>query len=132
MIKFFETHRKEKIWVAVALVISILVTIYELIYYKFDVGHIIRAVSDGFFISGFIFVMVGLIIFINRMGGFDLIGYVNYIVERSFSKRKREEEKKKSYYDYTIANRDEKHAVSYIFIIGLVFVMISLIIALLA
>ena len=81
---------------------------------------------DAFFASGAFFVCAGLIVVASNGGVFDMLGYAVTLLWYTF-KSSKVERKYKTFYDYREARKDRKRSVSYILIVGLVLVAVSVI-----
>jgi len=109
---------------ACLLLAFIIATLFGIFQYKEDF-RIYGAWCDGFFISGFFCLAVGLLLFVHNCGFFDIIvfGIVSF-----FKMLFRKKNKYDSYYDYSVARAERPKAeFLYFIVVGVVFILIALI-----
>jgi len=87
---------------------------------------IFHALTDAFFVAGILITGYGLLIISNNEGTFDMIAYG---VTRFFDLFRRDimKVKHKNFYEYHKAKREKKQSFGYLLIVGIAFIVISLI-----
>lgn len=89
------------------LIIAFIIMVLKGIFKAVSNYEILRAVCDGFFVSGVLLICFGLLIFSSNMGTFDMISYgvrqvVRIIVPSRFEKQ--------SFYDYRAEKQKKQKA----------------------
>lgn len=107
---------------------SILSFIIAILFGLFSYEEVFRkyaAACDGFFITGVFCTAVGLLLFIHNVGFFDIIVYGIIRFISLFGRR--DKLKHETYYDYAVARAEKPKAeFLYFIIVGVVFILISL------
>ena len=106
-----------------AFIIAILSGVFK---YK-EAFRIYAAICDGLFISGILVLAVGGLLFIHNCGFFDIFayGFMRFI---ALFKRNPRENKYETFYDFSVARAEKpKVEFGYFLIIGLGFILISLV-----
>lgn len=89
--------------------------------------RIYALICDGCFISGIIFVCLGLLFFVYNNGFFDILAYGFMRFFAMFKKNPREV-KYETFYDYRVAKAERPKAdFMYLIIVGVVFIAVSII-----
>lgn len=114
--------------------ISLLIFFYEA---KFSTSENFystsRRLCDGFFISGIIFLTLGILIFCANKGGYNFLSYTFYSIKFLFSnkssKKNLSENHKKTYFDYCAKKNTNKKSspIASIFC-GIFFIILSVIV----
>jgi hypothetical protein len=108
------------ITVAVAAVILVLVFVAEgLFTQQKSSQEVFKTLCDGFFVSGILLALFGILLRISGMGGFDGVSYCVYVVFVRFIPSKGKHIK--NYTDYKtakMAKRGGKSSVAYLYIVG--------------
>ena len=109
------------------LLVSFLIAVLSGVFKYQEAFRIYAAICDGFFITGVLIVAVGLLLFINNCGFFDIIsyGFMRFI---SLFKRNPRENKYDTFYDYRVAQAEKpKVEFGYMLIIGIFFLLVSVV-----
>jgi hypothetical protein len=116
------------ITVAVAAVILVLVFWAKgLFTQQNSTQEVFKILCDGFFVSGILVALFGILLRVSGMGGFDGVSYCFYVVFVRFIPTKGK--RIKNYADYKtakIAKRGGKSSVAYLYIVGGALVIISI------
>ena len=91
-----------------------------------DVEIAMQIWCDAFFVSGVFLTCGGLIVVASNGGVFDMLGYAVSLLWYTF-KSSKVERKYKTFYDYREARKDRKRSVSYVLIVGLAMLAISVV-----
>lgn len=86
---------------------------------------------DGFFVSGIIFLAIGIILFCSYKGAYNFLGYTFYSVKKVFSKSKKNPGEKQhlTYAEYNAKKNESKKTPPYASLIcGILFTLISVVI----
>lgn len=121
---------KYLITAAVGLAIATIVIFTKDIFGQTNAHDVMHILCDAFFVSGVCLSCAGLIVFASNGGAFDMLVYgvqiLFYMFADIFSggtiKRKH-----KDFYEYKKSKEGRKHSMSFILIVGLIFIAISLI-----
>ena len=117
--------------IAIALLIAGLVAYYELDTNGFSTANVMRYLCDGFFVSSTVMIGISVLMIISQADGFVAFSYLFYSVKYKFTPVKAHFEERKSYYDYRLEkaskHKDKLKAPYRILIVGIVFLVISLI-----
>jgi len=87
--------------------------------------EIMHILCDSFFVPGVILAGVGLIIFASNGGVFDMLAFATIKFFDLFKKDAKG--KYKDYYDYREAKKDRKTKMSFMLIVGLAYIAVSVI-----
>jgi len=106
----------------------ICISIFCLQYYSSS-QFLYLALIDGFTISGFLMMLFYLLVKLSDKGAFDILSYsVKVVIYSVFYKNIRESKLPSSYHEYKeLKHSKPKLKVSYMFIIGIVFLIVGLI-----
>ena len=86
-----------------------------------------QILCDAFFVPGIVFACVGLIVFASHGGVFDMLGFAVLLFFDLFRKDPTKR-KYKDFYEYKEAKKDKsKWGISFLLIVGLAFIFVSLI-----
>ena len=86
----------------------------------------LAALCDGFFISGFFCLAVGVLLFVHNNGFFDIIVYGMFRFVTLFMKKKKHNYE--TFYDYSVMRAEKpKVEFGYFLIIGAIFILVSLV-----
>lgn len=89
-----------------------------------------RRLCDGFFISGIVFLALGILIFCANKGGYNFLTYTFYSIKFFFSNKKNlSENHKKTYFDYSAQKNANKKSPPIASIsCGIFFIILSIIV----
>ena len=110
----------------VGLLIVLLVVLMKNGFEEQDVEIAMQIWCDAFFVSGVFLTCGGLIVVASNGGVFDMLGYAVSLLWYTF-KSSKVERKYKTFYDYREARKDRKRSVSYVLIVGLALLAISVV-----
>lgn len=110
----------------VGMLIVLLIVLMKNGFTETDVEIAMQIWCDAFFVSGVFLTCGGLIVVASNGGVFDMLGYAVSLLWYTF-KSSKVERKYKTFYDYREARKDRKRSVSYVLIVGLVLLAISVV-----
>ena len=110
----------------VGMLIVLLVVLMKNGFTETDVTIALQIWCDAFFVSGVFLTCGGLIVVASNGGVFDMLGYAVSLLWYTF-KSSKVERKYKTFYDYREARKDRKRSVSYVLIVGLAMLAISVV-----
>lgn len=121
-----KTVYKYLITVAVGLVIAFLALLARNIFNLTATVDFMKAFCDAFFVSGVVLVCVGGLVFVSNGGVFDMLAYGIRTFFESFKKNVTDR-KYRTYYEYKESKKDRKTSFSFLVIVGVVFIAVSMI-----
>lgn len=121
-----KTVYKYLITVAVGLVIAFLALLARNIFNLTATVDFMKAFCDAFFVSGVVLVCVGGLVFVSNGGVFDMLAYGIRTFFESFKKNVTDR-KYKDFYEYREAKKSSKRSFSFLLVVGIVFIAISMI-----
>ena len=110
----------------VGMLIVFLIVLMKNGFTETDVEIAMQIWCDAFFVSGVFLTCGGLIVVASNGGVFDMLGYAVSLLWYTF-KSSKVERKYKTFYDYREARKDRKRSVSYVLIVGLAMLAISVV-----
>ena len=110
----------------VGMLIVLLIVLMKNGFTETDVEIALQIWCDAFFVSGVFLTCGGLIVVASNGGVFDMLGYAVSLLWYTF-KSSKVERKYKTFYDYREARKDRKRSVSYVLIVGLAMLAISVV-----
>ena len=110
----------------VGMLIVLLIVLMKNGFTETDVEIAMQIWCDAFFVSGVFLTCGGLIVVACNGGVFDMLGYAVSLLWYTF-KSSKVERKYKTFYDYREARKDRKRSVSYVLIVGLAMLAISVV-----
>lgn len=110
----------------VGMLIVLLIVLMKNGFTETDVEIAMQIWCDAFFVSGVFLTCGGLIVVASNGGVFDMLGYAVSLLWHTF-KSSKVERKYKTFYDYREARKDRKRSVSYVLIVGLALLAISVV-----
>ena len=110
----------------VGMLIVLLVVLMKNGFTETDVEIAMQIWCDAFFVSGVFLTCGGLIVVASNGGVFDMLGYAVSLLWYTF-KSSKVGRKYKTFYDYREARKDRKRSVSYVLIVGLALLAISVV-----
>lgn len=110
----------------VGMLIVLLIVLMKNGFTETDVEIAMQIWCDAFFVSGVFLTCGGLIVVASNGGVFDMLGYAVSLLWYTF-KSSKVERKYKTFYDYREARKDRKRSVSYVLIVGLAMLAISVV-----
>ena len=110
----------------VGMLIVLLIVLMKNGFTETDVEIAMQIWCDAFFVSGVFLTCGGLIVVASNGGVFDMLGYAVSLLWYTF-KSSKVERKYKTFYDYREAREDRKRSVSYVLIVGLAMLAISVV-----
>ena len=110
----------------VGLLIVLLVVLMKNGFEEQDVEIAIQIWCDAFFVSGVFLTCGGLIVVASNGGVFDMLGYAVSLLWYTF-KSSKVERKYKTFYDYREARKDRKRSVSFVLVVGLALIAVSVV-----
>ena len=127
MLDLLKEYKEYTITAAVALGVSILILLSRGIFQEEAVDMVITIISDAFFIPGVLLICVGLIVYASNEGLFLAISYGFKVIGRSLTAKKDEKIIDEKYHEYYARQIEKKTKGKHFLIVGLAFVIISLI-----
>ena len=119
-------YKEYAITTAVALIVGVLIALSRGIFQEDEIDMIITIISDAFFIPGVLLVCVGLIVYASNEGLFLTISYGFKTIGRTITAKKDEKLMEEKYHEYYARQMEKKSKCKHFLIVGLVFVVISL------
>ena len=110
----------------VGLLIVLLVVLMKNGFEEQDVEIAMQIWCDAFFVSGVFLTCGGLIVVASNGGVFDMLGYAVSLLWYTF-KSSKVERNYKTFYDYREARKDRKRSVSFVLIVGLALIAVSVV-----
>ena len=110
----------------VGLLIVLLVVLMKNGFEEQDVEIAMQIWCDAFFVSGVFLTCGGLIVVASNGGVFDMLGYAVSLLWYTF-KSSKVERKYKTFYDYREARKDRKRSVSFVLVVGLALIAVSVV-----
>lgn len=110
----------------VGLLIVLLVVLMKNGFEEQDIEIAMQIWCDAFFVSGVFLTCGGLIVVASNGGVFDMLGYAVSLLWYTF-KSSKVERKYKTFYDYREARKDRKRSVSFVLIVGLALIAVSVV-----
>ena len=92
----------------------------------FEVANIMKAFCDAFFVSGVLITCIGGLVFVSNGGVFDMLAYGMRTFFESFKKNVTDR-KYRTYYDYKESKKDKKRNFGFLVVVGVAFIVISLV-----
>ena len=117
---------KYLITLIIGLLFAFIYAVLNNIFAQTDREKIFHILTDSFFVPGILFVCFGILVFSSNGGTFDMIKYgtVRFL---SLFKRDYNDVKYKSYYEYVSEKHEKNQSFGYLIMVGIVFIIISLI-----
>jgi hypothetical protein len=122
----------------VGLAVCVIVICYESQFFDWNLVGILRKFSDGMFVAGIMLIGMGALTIIASAGFFDAFTFLGNFLVWTFSPRKNAFNKRMKYFDYKLEKekkraygKNSKGEKSYrhIFITGVMFLLLSLVLA---
>ena len=110
----------------VGLLIVLLIVLMKNGFEEQDVEIAMQIWCDAFFVSGVFLTCGGLIVVASNGGVFDMLGYAVSLLWYTF-KSSKVERKYKTFYDYREARKDRKRSVSFVLVVGLALIAVSVV-----
>lgn len=123
------TLRRYLITLAIGLAMASIIWVRDGLFSTRNTQQILKSVSNGSFLAGTLLVGVGLMVFISNSGFFDAFRYTALSIFRSFTAKG--EANKEEMADYKARRRERKGQMAHLIIVGLVFMAVALVAALL-
>lgn len=110
----------------IGLFLALFICIYKDLFSKTEIKDIMHILTDAFFAPGALILCFGLLVLASNGGMFHIISYglASFI---NLFRRDRKQMKYKTYYDYKMAMQENPKPFFYIVIVGLVYVVISMV-----
>ena len=121
-----KTVYKYLITAAFGAVLAFIVLLIKDVFHLSQTVDVMKALCDGFFVSGVVLVCVGGLVFVSNGGVFDMLAYGIRTFFESFKKNVTDR-KYRTYYDYKESKKDRKTSFSFLVIVGVVFIAVSMI-----
>lgn len=121
-----KTVYKYLITAAFGAVLAFIVLLIKDVFHLSQTVDVMKALCDGFFISGVLIACFGGLVFASNGGVFDMI---TYGVKNLFwlFKKNPADRKYKDFYEYREAMKEKKRSYGYMVIVGLAYIAVSLI-----
>ena len=110
----------------VGLLIVLLIAVLKNGFTETDVAVAMQIWCDAFFVSGVFLTCGGLIVVASHGGVFDMLGDAVSLLWYTF-KSSKVERKYKTFYDYREARKDRKRSVSFVLVVGLALIAVSVV-----
>ncbi len=121
-----KTVYKYLITVAMGLIIAFLALLPRDIFHLTAAVDIMKAFCDAFFVSGVLITCIGGLVFVSNGGVFDMLAYGMRTFFESFKKNVTDR-KYRTYYDYKESKKDKKRNFGFLVVVGVAFIVISLV-----
>lgn len=108
------------------IIIAFIALLVRDIFHLTAVVDIMKAFCDAFFVSGVLLTCIGGLVFVSNGGVFDMLAYGVRTFFTAF-KRNVTDRKYKDYYEYREAKKANKRSFSFLLVVGIVFIVISMI-----
>lgn len=110
----------------VCFVLALAVCIGVILYEKgFAQWGIARMACDGCFVSGILFVGLGVLVWVANFNGFTSLGYAWYLLVRKLSPSRARFEERLSYVEYVQSHQKKNKNPVCILVTGLVYIVLS-------
>lgn len=121
-----KTVYKYLITAAFGAVLAFIVLLLKDVFHLSQTVDVMKALCDGFFVSGVLIACFGGLVFASNGGVFDMI---TYGVKNLFwlFKKNPADRKYKDFYEYREAMKEKKRSYGYMVIVGLAYIAVSLI-----
>ncbi len=121
-----KTVYKYLITAAFGAVLAFIVLLIKDVFHLLQTVDVMKALCDGFFVSGVLIACFGGLVFASNGGVFDMI---TYGVKNLFwlFKKNPADRKYKDFYEYREAMKEKKRSYGYMVIVGLAYIAVSLI-----
>ena len=121
-----KTVYKYLITAAFGAVLAFIVLLIKDVFHLSQTVDVMKALCDGFFVSGVLIACFGGLVFASNGGVFDMI---TYGVKNLFwlFKKNPADRKYKDFYEYREAMKEKKRSYGYMVIVGLAYIAVSLI-----
>lgn len=121
-----KTVYKYLITAAFGAVLAFIVLLIKDVFHLSQAVDVMKAMCDGFFVSGVLIACFGGLVFASNGGVFDMI---TYGVKNLFwlFKKNPADRKYKDFYEYREAMKEKKRSYGYMVIVGLAYIAVSLI-----
>lgn len=121
-----KTVYKYLITAAFGAVLAFIVLLIKDVFHLSQAVDVMKALCDGFFVSGVLIACFGGLVFASNGGVFDMI---TYGVKNLFwlFKKNPADRKYKDFYEYREAMKEKKRSYGYMVIVGLAYIAVSLI-----
>ena len=127
MIDLIREYKEYVITTIVAFVGGVLIALSRGIFREEELDMIITIISDAFFIPGVLLICVGLIVYASNEGLFLSISYGFKAIGRTITAKKDEKLMDEKYHEYYARQIQKKVKCKHLLIVGVVFVIISLV-----
>lgn len=121
-----KTVYKYLITAAAGIVLTFVVLLAKDIFHLSETVDIMKALCDGFFVSGILIACFGALIFASNGGVFDMLAYgvknLFYLFKKNIKDRKY-----KDFYEYRTAQKEKKRSFGYLVIVGVALIAVSLV-----
>ena len=119
-------YKEYVITTAVAFVVGVLIALSRGIFQEDEIDMVITIISDAFFIPGVLLICVGLIVYASNEGLFLSISYGFKAIGRTITAKKEEKLMDEKYHEYYARQIQKKSKCKHFLIVGLAYVIISL------
>lgn len=126
MMDLIREYKEYAITAAIAFAVGVLIALSRGIFQEDELDMIITIISDAFFIPGVLLICVGLIVYASNEGLFLSIAYGFKAIGRTITAKKDEKLMEEKYHEYYARQMEKKTKCKHFLIVGLVFVVISL------
>lgn len=110
----------------IGLLIAFAVAVSKNIFFAKELVDVIEILIDSFFVPGILLFCFGLLVLATNGGTFDMLTYgmARFI---SLFRKDHNDVKFKTFHEYTLAKHEENRPFGYLVIVGLIFIIISII-----
>lgn len=108
------------------ILIFVLIICVNKIWDQSNTKSVMQVLSDAAFVPGVILAGFGLIVFASNGGVFDMLSY-GFIRFFDLFKKDCRNNKYKDYYEYSQSKKDRKRGMAFLLIVGLAFIMLSVV-----
>ena len=110
----------------IGLLIAFAVAVSKNIFFANELVDVIEILIDSFFVPGILLFCFGLLVLATNGGTFDMLTYgmARFI---SLFRKDHNDVKFKTFHEYTLAKHEENRPFGYLVIVGLIFIIISII-----
>lgn len=127
MMDFIVENKRYVITAGIGLVAAVLICLMRDVLSVESMTEALVILSDAFFIPGILFIGIGVLMAVANEGLFNGMIFGLKTLGRSFTARKGEKIREEDFYEYNARVNKKKSKVSHLFVIGAIFIAISII-----
>lgn len=125
--ELIKDNKRYVITAGIGLVLAIIVCLTNDIFSADNLQTVYRILSDACFIPGVLILGIGVLVFVSNEGLFNGISFGLKTLGRSLSAQKGEKIREEDFHEYNQRHREKQRKVSHLFIVGGIFLILSII-----